>query len=464
MEDDQGQYESPSEKGHHDHNNNINPWEDEGSLATGDTNRNNTNQRDDGSRGLRIKIKKGNNNNSESEEAHNKKNNEQHLLRVCHICNKGFNTGKALGGHMRMHALSSNQAHNKAKNNTTTCYLCRKSFFSMQALFGHMRSHPERVWRGIQPPLSTITTNHSAAAASSNSTSSSSTLSHDSAIDLSSALRGWSVTAKRGRKNLSCDTSLNLGVGVERHRMVEGVYELMLLARGDPKTVIECKDTTKMKRKLSGSVDDQVLEFEDKLSLNKMGNDEEEDSDSQNSDGSIVGFDMENRNKNSNKKKKGTKKMKLNEIGKAEEGNKLDAVAANRYRCSICNKSFPSYQALGGHLSHHKKSKNIQSMDNELESDDVSASEDQEEKQEHHAKTTTTMHADETKTVVEHALGCCSSTVENGQNCPKILSFDLNQPPAMDEDEDIQLDLFIPTNMVPSSYYASTSQNSVTNC
>ncbi|XP_071907650.1 uncharacterized protein [Coffea arabica] len=128
--------------------------------------------------------------------------------RICQVCSKVFGSGKALGGHMRIHfqtnkdvifrkklikcsqqepliklkkkrkrqayaaaaaadfaknkdlwkIKSSSSDHDSAvagfnKNNTNpTCSICGKNFPSMKSLFGHMRCHPDREWRGIQPP------------------------------------------------------------------------------------------------------------------------------------------------------------------------------------------------------------------------------------------------------------------------------------------------------------------------
>ncbi|XWS28384.1 hypothetical protein CRYUN_Cryun25bG0064200 [Craigia yunnanensis] len=112
---------------------------------------------------------------------------------ICPVCSKAFSSGKALGGHIRIHMkgskndrhrkiskLKSKNTHRaKAKkriskivspkatdgagdpslndqegNEKVNCCICNKDFRSMKSLFGHMRNHPERGWRGIRPPLS----------------------------------------------------------------------------------------------------------------------------------------------------------------------------------------------------------------------------------------------------------------------------------------------------------------------
>ncbi|OMO62008.1 Zinc finger, C2H2-like protein [Corchorus olitorius] len=105
---------------------------------------------------------------------------------ICPVCCRGFSSGKALGGHIRIHTkgiknsrhrkLSKLQPRNyihraKAKKRISkktaddlnkndqyddeekfSCAVCNKEFRSKKSLFGHMRNHPERKWRGIKPP------------------------------------------------------------------------------------------------------------------------------------------------------------------------------------------------------------------------------------------------------------------------------------------------------------------------
>lgn len=100
----------------------------------------------------------------------------------CVICNKQFSSGKAYGGHVRIHSSEySNKGKpkkmkmkkKKAKRSLVKkekekerdliradvegkirCCLCGKDFQTMHSLFGHMRRHPDRSWKGIRPPPS----------------------------------------------------------------------------------------------------------------------------------------------------------------------------------------------------------------------------------------------------------------------------------------------------------------------
>lgn len=78
------------------------------------------------------------------------------------------------------------EGHEEEKSTKCKCKVCNREFNSIKALYGHMRSHPDRSWKGIQPPISI---------ASSSSSSS------------SSPLPSWSLTAKRGCKGISCVTA-----------------------------------------------------------------------------------------------------------------------------------------------------------------------------------------------------------------------------------------------------------------
>ncbi|WZY81224.1 hypothetical protein YC2023_027608 [Brassica napus] len=58
-------------------------------------------------------------------------------------------SGKALGGHKRIHVLEN---QNKSGESEIDCSVCHKKFTSRKALYGHMRFHPHRTWKGVLPP------------------------------------------------------------------------------------------------------------------------------------------------------------------------------------------------------------------------------------------------------------------------------------------------------------------------
>ncbi|GMH27776.1 hypothetical protein Nepgr_029619 [Nepenthes gracilis] len=206
--------------------------------------------------------------------------------RRCSICDKRFNSGKALGGHMRIHVpyrkfkedryflekiqkrprkrefkiqnhrnpklkklvASSNDLNDLMQNGKPTCSLCNKSFPSMKSLFGHMRCHPEREWRGmLPPPLMRLTAARNSSCSNvsdalprkaddqNDSATNPSTSTSGSAINLLQSMPGWSVTAKRCRRSLISDASGSVSALEEGNQIqdVAAVCSLMLLACGN---------------------------------------------------------------------------------------------------------------------------------------------------------------------------------------------------------------------------------------
>jgi hypothetical protein len=369
----------------------------------------------------------------------------QDLPRICNICDKAFSSGKALGGHMRMHVqarnkdlLQKNQKQlataaaaaddlsttipPKANNATVsilgepTCYVCGKNFPTMKALFGHMRSHPGRPWRGILPPPTE----------KNNESSSSSTLSDDKIdsatgaavmVDLPNSLLGWKVTGQRGRRSIASSTSAS-GSGLSPPGIEEGMQEvvcevLLRLAKGNPRKRLygdsepaEATDTRNLPSKKKPRIveaeadagssredlskknikDDKgkgkaVLETADPLYM-KRNNADIEDLDRQKSNNSTeLVSDNEILGKMMSKKMRKKRKIKFVDLEALKDGGvqskkQTIPVTPNRYICCVCNKSFPSHQALGGHKSSHNKLKYIQTTVNESVSADDSAAED----------------------------------------------------------------------------------------
>ncbi|MCD9644192.1 hypothetical protein HAX54_032340 [Datura stramonium] len=288
--------------------------------------------------------------------------------RICDVCNKGFSSGKALGGHMRIHVqaakkhLISGKKGKKLKPVVTryykkrilkreeeeeeevdlgnynndrllpTCSICGKNFPSMKSLFGHMRCHPERAWRGIQPPhlksrdemdkktVSAITTT-------------------------TVTVPGWSVTAKRGRKpNSEEATSSGLK---DEEQLNDAVHHLMLLANGDS---VESGLTGGGGGGYVNKHDDIPEELEKANSNSLTSKAENEEFTYHVSESKII-----------DNRKRRKKKMKIRFLDSVQDSashgqhTAMAAAAPGKYKCNTCEKSFATHQALGGHKSSHNK-------------------------------------------------------------------------------------------------------------
>ncbi|KAF5461258.1 hypothetical protein F2P56_021070 [Juglans regia] len=364
---------------------------------------------------------------------------------ICNICDKGFGSGKALGGHMRMHVQARNKelleniqnpkfkkhptaaddlsTARRAKTNASvsfigepTCYVCGKKFPTTKALFGHMRSHPGRPWRGVVPPPPDKTKASSSSSTLSDdkigSASASITSTDAIVVNLSGSLSAWKVTGKRGRKSITASTrcygTSGLSQGLEEG-MQEAIYDLMMLANSNPnKRLIDDSDPqvafdnmdpptnarnlTWRNEKLSSHDehvpkkinDDKVNEKatletapsnahwklsredgdwrpRDYFYRNGAAHEHEDQLHLYYSDNSELVSDDEISGKMMIRKvrKKIRKTMNHSHINKVPVTSNIRS-----YICSVCNKSFPTHQALGGHKSiHNKLMKYRQTMD-----------------------------------------------------------------------------------------------------
>ncbi|KAI3418069.1 uncharacterized protein J3R85_013920 [Psidium guajava] len=383
--------------------------------------------------------------------------------KVCMFCRKGFSSGKALGGHMRIHVQSTKQPLRKkihrqklkrsgSNNNSRgssakmaggqddlrTCVICHKGFPSMKSLYGHMRSHPEREWRGVQPPPATT------ARQGSSSTVSNSVVvrradddqigSDDdckerssSVVDLSKSVPGWGaqealVMLANGNPPSKVSPLIRPRIEATTHdkdeRKTEENYKANCFIGSY--SVVEA-------RNCSGIAEYKELEaFSETGSkptepVNMMMNCVEEEQ-AQCSYYELV---------RKLKKRKRIKRLRdLEEVRADYDVHKriMDPGTPSRFKCSICGKSFSSHQALGGHRSsHNKPTKNSRTVarDRESVSPESSAV---------HGRYR--LNAD-LSTPPSHAANSPGAASETSG---KVLGFDLNELPPMEDDKDGRAD------------------------
>lgn len=282
---------------------------------------------------------------------------EEEKKHVCCECGKGFKSGKALGGHKRIHVLENRKfsmvrpkmesglvGRSEGGELEAACCVCHKKFTSMKALYGHMRFHPDRGWKGVFPPPHPF------------GNSSSSTLSVDdhedefissdydayddydddggggggdenselwemeNGVDLKESIIGW---GKRGRRSgLNVDES-----DLKDPRPSEDLKEF------DAKNLLVLADTAEAETSNSHSVEDTMKKRKKKKkSLSEM---EKESSSTHHDDHLQLAV----------------------VVSAAEEGG---GGAREKHVCVTCNKSFTSYQALGGHRASHNKVKMLE--------------------------------------------------------------------------------------------------------
>ncbi|KAK4419675.1 hypothetical protein Salat_2380400 [Sesamum alatum] len=259
---------------------------------------------------------------------------------ACPVCSKSFASGKALGGHKRVHMQkgkkSSHQrrevqiVHGEAGNlvKNFNCPVCPKSFVSLKSLHGHMRNHPERNWRGMKPPTpglengdnsSLVPVSDSAVALLGNGSEG------DKQLESDVPLLEWPKSVRRSRHGKA---PMNIpGDPDDEDLSVCGAYDLMALANGEPGR----EDLPPKKKRLELAISTGAGSSGDSSRNNKA----------------IVlggGLSVENRGKIPNPGPESSTRRR--------EGS-LAVTAQKQHICSICYRPFRSYHALGGHKAHH---------------------------------------------------------------------------------------------------------------
>lgn len=289
---------------------------------------------------------------------------EEEKKHICCECGKRFMSGKALGGHKRIHVLQTRKfsmvrpkmvsgmvgRSERSCELEVACCVCYKKFTSMKALYGHMRFHPDRGWKGVLPPplphplgnsSSSTLDDHDDEFISSdydddfdddddeNSELWDNNLEFENVVDLKEPIKGWSTKGKRGRRGvLKVGQSDLKDPPPEDEDMINDANGLLFLAT----TAEAAANLNVAEASNSHSVEEKDLEMI--------------------------------------KTKRKKKKKRLSEMEKepssAQDDHQLEVLVAaeedgagarEKHVCVTCNKSFTSYQALGGHRASHNKVK-----------------------------------------------------------------------------------------------------------
>ncbi|KAJ9172324.1 hypothetical protein P3X46_015573 [Hevea brasiliensis] len=288
--------------------------------------------------------------------------------RVCEYCGKTFSSGKAWGGHKRHHLKlmknnngketqeASNIEMKKHKHGGSNrcntikagdvtisggkpiCCLCGKTFLSTNSLFGHMRYHPDRDWKGIRPPPPPPLFPKNQIISSALEKVS------DSSIDLLDSLSGgWQKKGKRG----TCASDL----------IPEAAYSLLTLSRyfclSTPPAYVGghgLETSGSSTKSLGRAIMAETGSRSDHRSK------EDEDSDE------ICGLVTKK------------KRRKMNYISKLRNSETEPC----EFKCSTCDKSFPTFHALRSHRSSFncKKRSNELASGSAMVDDDASAAEE----------------------------------------------------------------------------------------
>ncbi|OMO83890.1 Zinc finger, C2H2-like protein [Corchorus capsularis] len=137
--------------------------------------------------------------------------------RSCPYCGQGFKSGKALGGHIRIHKVKVAKQIADQKDNNHVCDICNVNFPSKQSLCGHMKSHPGRTSKGIQPPKQTTLPKPEPEPEPESESEPELEPEFEFPVqNLVDFISNWTVTGRRGRKAT---------ISAEKLRMIEQVVE-----------------------------------------------------------------------------------------------------------------------------------------------------------------------------------------------------------------------------------------------
>ncbi|KAM6576724.1 hypothetical protein CsatB_028561 [Cannabis sativa] len=287
---------------------------------------------------------------------------------ICSYCGKRFSSGKALGGHKRFHIQQKRQAAaeavakactdqdsggNNNNNNGSSrfyCPVCPKHFPSLKSVSGHMRTHGDRVWRGINPPAPADNNLHNKPTTTTTTT-----------VDLLQSLpSNWSnIGGKRGRKFNPDTTSPSIAAAIQLIKLSQSKDRVFTKQIGDGYEVIKANSSSSTDYYNS----DHHHYHQEKYPRVRVINDDDEDDDFISLKRKVMMIKKNNGSVNSSsnstetttdhkddEKNVSNKKLKIR-FGTSSNSTKC-------YKCNSCDKSFTTFQALGGHSSTHNKDNN----------------------------------------------------------------------------------------------------------
>ncbi|KAK4398693.1 hypothetical protein Sango_1344800 [Sesamum angolense] len=196
------------------------------------------------------------------------------------------------------------------------------------------------------------------------------------AVDLTESLRGWPVTAKRGRKAMAVAASSS-EFSCSDDDQFRAVTYLMMLASGHLlESGVAKRQNSAESQAAESFCEAKILEidqvskskkFETDYPAEQLGKELRDSSEFETVDmaGSGLvrqlndkGFETTCNFKVPIKNKKKRKKLKLCELELAKSASPtMHQNPPEKYQCKTCDKAFPSHQALGGHMSSHYKLK-----------------------------------------------------------------------------------------------------------